>query len=77
MIKIRCRTNLDGYERAEWPTEMCCRPMVGDRVASNNNKGNLHVVSVIHHQTIKGEFVGGLSGSSQSCFLEVELGRRY
>jgi hypothetical protein len=75
MIKVRCRTNLDGYSNAIWPTEMCCRPMVGDRVTSNNNQGSLYVVSIIHHQTIKGEFVGGLNGSSQHCFLEVELGR--
>lgn len=74
MIKVRCRTNLDGLERLTWPTEMCCRPMIGDRVAALNGT-TLHVVSVTHHQTIKGEFVGGLKGSSQCCFLEIELGR--
>jgi len=76
MIRVRCRTNLDGYERAEWPTEMCCRPTIGDRVTSQQG-GTLTVVSVIHHQTVKGEFMGSLSGSSQCCYLEVELNKGY
>ena len=77
MIKVRCRTNLDGYERAQWPTEMCCRPMIGDRVASQNREYVLKVVGITHRQTIEGEFVGCLNGSSQCCYLEVELGRAY
>ena len=34
MIKVRCRTNLDKYAKTSWPTEMCCRPRVGDCVQS-------------------------------------------
>lgn len=77
MVKVRCRTNLDGYERVVWPTEMCCRPMVGDRVTSQNGKCSLKIVSIIHHQTIEGGSVDGLSWSSQHCYLEVELNRSY
>jgi len=65
MIKVRCRTNLDGYSNAIWPTEMLVRPMVGDRVASEQG-GTLSVVSVIHHQA-----------KDKSCYLEVELNRGY
>lgn len=63
MIKVRCRTNLDGLERLPWPTEMTVRPMIGDRVAALNGT-ILYVVGVIHHQA-----------EDKACYLEVELNK--
>ena len=33
MIQIRCKTNLD-LRHEKWPTELPCRPMVGDYIES-------------------------------------------
>jgi len=46
-IKVYCFTNLDMYSTSEWPNEMCCRPIKGDKVTSNKGK-SLKVVSVTH-----------------------------
>jgi len=61
-IKTHCRTNLDDYQRARFPTEMCCRPLIGDRVQSQSGK-ILYVCGVTH------SFMPG----TNSPILEVEL----
>jgi len=60
-IKVRCRTNLDNYHKEQWPTEMCCRPIQGDTVASKTGKV-LKVVQVRH-----------ALDRSEIPYLEVEL----
>ena len=47
MIAVRCRTNLDNYKREVWPTEMACRPAVGDRVRAESGN-SLCVVGITH-----------------------------
>lgn len=37
-IKIRCRTNLDGYEREEWPTTLSAVPSVGQLVQAKSRR---------------------------------------
>jgi hypothetical protein len=49
-IHVRCFTNLDDYSREIWPTEMCVRPMIGDRVAAASGR-TLKVVRVDHCMT--------------------------
>lgn len=33
-MKIHCHTNLDCCKMETWPTELPCRPIVGDRIVS-------------------------------------------
>jgi len=46
-IRGMCRTNLDGYEREEWPTEFVAVPRRGERVQAQSGK-HLAVVGVTH-----------------------------
>lgn len=46
-MKVRCKTNLDDYEREQWPEEFCCRPMVGDVVQSDSGQ-RLYIVTITH-----------------------------
>lgn len=45
MIKVSCRSNLD-LDNEVWPTELPCRPVVGDYIESLklHNKGPHHTV---------------------------------
>lgn len=48
MVKVTCRTNLDDYRGVNWPTEMACRPVIGDRVRDQEGKRELKVCSITH-----------------------------
>ncbi len=47
MINVYCRTNLDNYEREEWPEVMVCLPHIGDRVEAKSGN-SLRVVGITH-----------------------------
>lgn len=70
MIKGYCRTNLDGYERVQWPEEFVAVPRVGERVRgrlSVHEYRDLKVIEVTHLTN-----VDRLMGESGAC-IEVEL----
>jgi hypothetical protein len=48
MIRVKCITYLDDYQREEWPDEFCCRPIVGDKVVSKS--GKMLTVCAVAHQ---------------------------
>lgn len=60
-ILVHCRTNLDDYQIESWPTEMCCRPLIGDRIQSKSGKV-LKVYGVTHKST-------------NTPYLEIELNK--
>lgn len=47
MINVYCRTNLDDYQREEWPEVMVCLPRIGDRVVAKSGN-SLRVVGITH-----------------------------
>lgn len=47
MIKVICRTNIDEAQGQNWPEEMVCRPMIGDRVEALS-RYTLKVVGITH-----------------------------
>lgn len=47
-IKILVFTNIDKDRRIEWPTELCCRPMVGDRIESMCGQHSRRIVGITH-----------------------------
>jgi hypothetical protein len=70
-----CRTNLDGYEREEWPRRFVAVPRKGERIAATSGR-NLAVVSVTHHvatsrlgMVVAGELYEG------DPYIEIELHR--
>jgi len=65
MVRVSCFTNLDNYEREEWPKEMVCAPRSGDRVEARSGKV-LKVVGVTHTMT---------HGGMREPYLRVELWR--
>jgi hypothetical protein len=74
-IRGFCRTNLDGYEREEWPRRFVAVPRKGERIAATSGR-NLVVVSVTHHvaasklgMVIAGELCEG------EPYIEIELHR--
>lgn len=58
-IRGRCRTNLDGFEHAEWPTAFAAVPRVGERVRAASrlpeHRYALMVCGVTHYQDERGE----------------------
>ncbi|KKM20722.1 hypothetical protein LCGC14_1642670 [marine sediment metagenome] len=47
MLKVHCRTNLDAYAQEVWPSELCCRPMVGDMIESRSHT-RLQICEITH-----------------------------
>jgi len=47
MIPVMCRTNIDDFQREEWPKQFFCRPIVGDRVESKTEK-ILKIANIIY-----------------------------
>lgn len=47
MITVHCFTDLDRFQREEWPTTMCCKPQVGEYVESKS-RARLRIVSITH-----------------------------
>ena len=59
-IPVRCRTNLDGYERSNWPEDFFKMPVIGERVEEvNGHRRWLKIVGFCHKKD----------------YLEVELNR--
>ncbi|KKL47421.1 hypothetical protein LCGC14_2335690 [marine sediment metagenome] len=73
MIKIRCRTNLDLYQKEQWPVGICCRPMVGDIVESRSGK-RLQICSITHKWVAAALAI--LDCSTGCPILEIELNKR-
>ena len=50
MIKISCRTNLDNFERVEWPTVLCMPPQIGHCIEGRrgNQSPTLRIVGITH-----------------------------
>lgn len=48
MIPVHCYTFIDDYRTKEWPTKLCCRPIIGDKIRSVNGQVELSVASIIH-----------------------------
>ena len=72
-IDVRCHTNLDLHPCEEWPSELTCRPVVGDIIKSSTGL-ELQVVRVVHSPHTKTGFYP--SGSHYACrkwSLDVEL----
>lgn len=47
-IPCQCHTNLDDYQRYEWPKELACRPIVGDCIQTLDGKKALKIVRITH-----------------------------
>lgn len=62
-IKGYCRTNLDDYQRYDWPTIFAAVPRIGDRVKSVCGTRVLKVVGITHTMI------------SYEAVIEVELNR--
>jgi hypothetical protein len=61
-IQGYCRTNMDGYEREEWPREFAAIPKPGEWVEAKS-KRSLKVAQITH----KYDF------SNKRPYIEVEL----
>lgn len=53
-IVVRCHTELVGYKFINWPTEMCVRPEMGDRVSSTCGQHILRVWDIVHMVDMRG-----------------------
>ena len=70
MIKGHCRTNLDGYEREQWPERFVSVPRNGDRVQAKSGK-ILKVVGITH--SMNDNFKDLVD--NKDPYIEIELGR--
>lgn len=70
-----CRTNLDGYEREEWPTQFYRVPEKGEYIQSTNSQKKLTVVNITHRMQ---EVKDGVTGKMIVVpAITVELHRGY
>lgn len=72
-MKVHCRTNLDDYQREEWPTDVAVRPIKGDYIKSQSGKSL--VVSRITHCQPRGRSMSMVDHYPGEPYLEVELAR--
>jgi len=72
-IRVKFVSNLDGFNRHQWPDKVTCKPEKGDLVESVGGK-LLRVASVIHTTTNDPEYVPrvGRMRRMMPC-LKVEL----
>ena len=75
-IKVRCRTNLDNFKGEEWPTELCCRPLKGDKVISKSGQ-QLAIVDIIHGREQSSLSSPRLGSENYEPILIVELHKWY
>lgn len=47
LIPIMCFSNLDAFKTETWPKFVVCRPMVGDRIASEG--GHIAKIVAVEH----------------------------
>lgn len=71
MISVSCSTNIDKFKNERWPTTMCCRPQLGDEVASFNGV-RLTVVNIVHAEYRNDGASRGLSSRS-GPYLAIDL----
>jgi hypothetical protein len=68
MIEGHCHTNMDGYERIDWPTLFVSVPKEGDWVESLCGKRVLRVVKIKHQQdNYQGKKVPKISVELTKC----------
>lgn len=73
-MKVRCRTNIDDFKREIWPTELCCRPLKGDKVQSKN--GRVLSIVDITHASVQTWDTGSQTQGIRSILI-VELHQSY
>ena len=61
MIDVICSTQLEAFSREDWPTEMVCRPNIGDCVQAVSGK-KLYIMDITHSFSKRGK-----------PYLQVEL----
>ena len=71
-MKVHCRTNLDDYQKCDWPTEMVCRPMTGDYVQSSS--GAILRVGCVTHTGASDKPFHAIKASDPPSLI-VELNR--
>jgi len=73
-IRVCCRTNLDECKNKVWPTKMACRPMIGDRVKSDDG----YILSVVEvtHATVS-KTMWDRPNEIGEPYLIVELHKRH
>jgi len=65
MIDVSCFTSLDTDKLIRWPKKLVTRPMIGERIASYDNKHTRKIV-MITHVTMDRESDG---------YLQIELSK--
>ena len=71
MIRGYCRTNLDNYERENWPTEFVAVPRKGEGVRAESGN-SLRVCGVTHLMQRK---TMSVDGEYECPIIEVELNK--
>lgn len=72
MVRVRCSTNLDDYQRENWPEEMFEIPKIGDLVMAES--GRVLRVCCITHSMAK-DYQNRDMGYSRKPIVLVELNR--
>ena len=62
-IKAHCSTNLDDYHTVSWPSLLCCKPLIGDRVKELGGGKSLKIVGIMHC----------INSDTQEPYLRIEL----
>ena len=68
MIKGHCHTNLDDYDRAQWPEKFAAVPEIGSKVEAKSG-AKLRVIDITH-TTITQHVLGELE---EEPYIKVEL----
>ena len=73
MVKGRCRTNLDDYQRCEWPDVFSEGIRVGDSIREVGGEKVLRVVRIIHSQLFNER--GLVNEWQKAPYLIIELNK--
>lgn len=68
MVPVHCHTNLDDAKGQEWPSQLPCRPIVGDVIQSKAGL-ELKVVAITFRHSKR---LSGFRGEGWEC-VDVEL----
>lgn len=74
-MKVYCRTNLDEAKGKKWPEEMCCRPLLGDKVQAEDGYC-LYIVTITHAKCQINSYEVHRGDEKYEPILIIELHKR-
>lgn len=73
MIPVSVFSNEDKLRHVEWPDELCCKPEIGEYIASKDHQHSRRIVRIEYRTGKKRTCVAGEYYDREYSYLGIEL----